>query len=65
VVTGANAILVADVSVSFASEHDNLCVYTDMYPVPLHSAADIDPTTKGYSVIALACASSTADAQAD
>jgi hypothetical protein len=64
VVAKANRVRVADVSVSFGSEHDNLCVYTDMYPVPLHSAADIDPTTKGYSVIALARASSTADAQA-
>jgi hypothetical protein len=50
---------------SFGREHDNLCAYTDMCPVPLHVAADVDPTTKGYSVIASACASTAEDTTAD
>ena len=43
----ANGVPVADVYVSCGSEHDNLWAYTDMCTVPLHVAADVDPTYEG------------------
>ena len=65
VVTEATGVPVADVYVSCGSKHDNQCAYTDMCPVPLHSAADSDPTTKGYSVIASAVESAAANTMAN
>jgi hypothetical protein len=67
VVAEATGVPVADVDVyvSCGSKHHNQCAYTDMCTVPLHSAADIDPTTKGYSVIASAVESAAEDTMAD
>jgi lysophospholipase L1-like esterase len=54
VVADVNDVPVADVYDAFGGEHDKLCTYTYMRTAPLHVAADIHPTTKGYSVIASA-----------
>jgi hypothetical protein len=65
VVAEVNGVPVADVYVWFGRAHDNLCACTDMRTVPLHAAADIDPTTKGYSVIASVVVSAAEDSTAD
>jgi hypothetical protein len=64
-VTKAHGVPAADVCVSCGSKHDNQCAYADMCNAPLCLAADIDPTTKGYSVIASAVASAAEDTMAD
>jgi hypothetical protein len=65
VVAEANGIPAADASVSCGRKHDNQRAYTDTCAVPLHLAADIDPTVKGYSVIASAVESAAEDTTTD
>ena len=65
VIAEANGVPAADVSVSCGGKHDNQCAYTDICTVPLHRAADVGPTTKGYSVIASAVASAAEDTMAN
>lgn len=61
----ANGVPVAHVCVSCGSKRDNPRAYTYMCTVPLPIAADIDPTTKAYSVNASAFESATEDTKAD
>jgi hypothetical protein len=65
VVAEVNDVPMADEYDAFGGEHDKLCKYTYMCTAPRHIAADIHPTTKGYSVIAAAHKSAAEDTTAD
>ena len=64
-VADVNDVPVADVYDAFGGEHDALCQFTYMCTAPLHIAADLHPTTKGYSVIASAHKTAAEDRTAD